>query len=144
MLLSVYYLQMPVGGPDLPADGDITETERDSRLSQSRTQINNYRIELKNDLMVILGNSQATIDEKNNALATLQFIETIAEQEVSLELDIVELGYLDALVHALDDSVSVTVVTVTQTNEQMVELIKVAKQMFGSHYVVSVNFLQPL
>ena len=52
-----------------------------------------------------------TLEEKENALQAKKELSALTEKEVLLELEVINLGYQDAFVHATSSQITVTVVS---------------------------------
>ena len=69
----------------------------------------------------IIADEAKTIDEKAAALSSKERLSSLTEKELLLELQVINLGYRDAFVHATANGVEVTVisddVSATKANE---------------------------
>ncbi len=136
MMLTVYFIKAPTKNEN-PDNGDNGVTETTGRLealSAMRLTLKNERNEQITALDAIIGSKDATAVEINNAIEQKNSINTTTECELLLELEIMNLGYQDAFVHATDNSVDVTVVANDHSISKANEIIKMTILEFKGKY----------
>lgn len=136
MMLTVYFIKSPKEDAkpnDDPNQTQIT-TGRLEALSTMRLTVKNERNEQLTALDAIIGSKDATAVEINNAIEQKNAINSTTECELLLELEIMNLGYQDAFVHATDKSVDVTVVANEHSISKANEIIKMTILEFNGKY----------
>ena len=123
-ILAVWYIKTPTTAQtnsDVTSDEEVTESTRLSAFLEMRDVIRNERSIETAKYDNILADETSTIDEKAVALTSKEYLSSLTEKEVLLELQVINLGYRDAFVHATSNGVEVTVisddVSVTKANE---------------------------
>ena len=133
MMLTVYFIKTPAqnnrgDNPSTPTTGRLEV------LSTMRLTLKNERNEKINELNTIIGSETATAAEINNAIEEKNKISAITECELLLELEIINLGYQDAFVHATDTGIDVTVISDEHSISKANEIIKMTILEFGGSY----------
>lgn len=109
-MLTVYYIKSPFEKDKKEPDNQQQTSGRMEQLSLKRVTLKNSRKELVTELDAVIASDEATVAQKNAALTQKQKLNALNEKELLLELEIINKGYRDAFVHAIDDLVEVTVV----------------------------------
>ena len=133
LMLTVYFIKAPAQNED-PGDVTTPTTGRLEALSTMRLTVKNERNEQINALNLIIGSETATAAEINNAIAEKNRLNSITECELLLELQIINLGYQDAFVHATDTGIDVTVVSNEHSISKANEIIKMTILEFNGKY----------
>ncbi len=133
MMLTVYFIKAPVkvnpgDDPTAPTTGRLEV------LSTMRLTIKNERDEQINALNEIIGSDTATAAEINKAIDEKNRINSLTECELLLELEIINLGYQDAFVHATDTGIDVTVISNEHSISKANEIIKMTILEFNGKY----------
>ena len=165
IVLSVYYI-MSQNGNDLAFDIDpgtemdpaSLETDFSSDQGAEVTDITNIagdelftaiRLEMQDDrsmeksrLEAIVSSSTATIEEKDQALKSIDELETIAMKERIIEQTILaESNYEDVLVrNSGDDKVHVHVRTDQLSKEEALRIMQLVRDEFDRDITVEVNY----
>ena len=89
----------------------------------------------------ILADELATIEEKTVAKQSKDHISSLTERELLLELQVINLGYLDAFVHVVSNGVEVTVISDEVSATKANEIITMTLKCFDTEAdSVVVNF----
>lgn len=135
MMLTVYFIKTPTSSDDTTGDDPtISTTGRLEALSTMRLTIKNQRNEKINELNKVIGSETATAAEINQAIEEKSRINALTECELLLELEIINLGYQDAFVHATDTGVDVTVVSNEHSVSKANEIILMTILQFDGKY----------
>ena len=134
MMLTVYFIKTPANNNESGGDPSTPTTGRLEVLSTMRLTLKNERNEKINELNTIIGSDTATATEINNAIEEKNKISAITECELLLELEIINLGYQDAFVHATDTGIDVTVISDEHSIAKANEIIKMTILEFGGKY----------
>ena len=123
-ILAVWYIKTPTTAQtnnDVSSDGELAETTRLAAFLEMRDVIRNERSLESAQYDSIIADEAKTIDEKAAALSSKERLSSLTEKELLLELQVINLGYRDAFVHATSNGVEVTVisddVSATKANE---------------------------
>lgn len=139
VMLSVWFIKSPL----LHDDDTVPTGGTPSRLIEITTMrdaIRNERSQEVASLNEIIASSETSIAQKNEALEEKTKISDLTEQEVLMELAIINLGYTDALVHKLEDSVKVLVVCDELSQTQAVEVMNLIYASFAVDDEVIVTY----
>ena len=133
-ILAVWYIKTPL---DAETSGDVDDDvveETVSVFSEERS----LQVAIYDE---ILADSNATLAEKEQALNAKNELSSLTEKEVLLELDVINLGYQDAFVHASSYGVEVTVISTDVSASKANEIIMMTLNTFNNGYdSVVVNF----
>lgn len=145
-MLAVWYIKSPVAADKENEDTTpVISEEEDGRLEEialMREAIRNERSLAVVSLDAILADESATLASKESALQEKQAISALTEKEVLLELQVINSGYQDALVHATDSGIEVLVVSDEDSVEKANEIILMTLLSFDTGYdTVVVNFM---
>ena len=142
-ILAVWYIKTPldaqtngnVGGEEDPIIEEI------SVFSEFRDNIRQERTLQTAQYDEIIASAEATITEKEIAIQAKKELSALTEKEVLLELEVINLGYQDAFVHATALGVEVTVISNDVSATKANEIILMTLNTFDSSYdSVVVNF----
>lgn len=140
-ILAVWYIKTPL---DAETSGDISDdviNEEISVFSEYRESIRNERTIQTSQYDEIIASAESTLEEKENALQAKKELSALTEKEVLLELEVINLGYQDAFVHATSMGVEVTVISSEVSASKANEIILMTLNTFDSSYdSVVVNF----
>lgn len=142
-ILAVWYIKTPL---DAETSGDINDNddmviEEISVFSEHRDTIRKERTIQTAQYDEIIASAEASLEEKEMALQAKKELSALTEKEVLLELEVINLGYLDAFVHATTLGVEVTVISTDVSASKANEIILMTLNTFDSSYdSVVVNF----
>ena len=142
-ILAVWYIKTPL---DAETSGDINDNddmvmEEISVFSEHRDTIRKERTIQTSQYDEIIASAEASLEEKEMALQAKKELSALTEKEVLLELEVINLGYLDAFVHATTLGVEVTVISTDVSASKANEIILMTLNTFDSSYdSVVVNF----
>lgn len=143
-ILAVWYIKTPL---DAKTSGEVTNEEeisqntRTEQFEEMRTAVRDERsLEVAN-YDSILASEEASISEKEVALNAKKALSSLTEQEVLAELEIINLGYADAFVHATSNGIEVSVIADELSAAKANEIILLTISNFNASYdSVVVNF----
>lgn len=124
---------------------DITNLDRDELFTTIRMELNDDRNMEKSRLESIVSSSTASMEEKDNALQSIDAIETVEVTEKILEESIIaEGGFEDVLVrNSSEDKVHVHVRADELTPDEALSIMQMVRDEFGRDINVEVNY-QPI
>ena len=148
-MLAVWYIKSPVNADkndDVPNDENTApvitdEEERLEELMLMRDAIRNERSLAVISLDAILADETATLVSKEAALKEKEALSALTEKEVLLELQVINSGYQDALVHASNTGIEVLVVSDENSASKANEIILMTLASFENYDTVVVNFM---
>lgn len=165
VVLSVYYVTAPKEMNDNIAfttnteektkEVEVQETEaQEGKVTSSiasddvftalRLQIDDQRSRLRDQLNAVVASTNATAEQKSEAMDKIQQLEALAEKEATLETLIKSKGgYEDVLVRADGDTVRVTVKAKTSSKQAANEIIQLVKSELKNMQDIAVEF-QPV
>ena len=143
LVLSIYYITMPT---ELLISKDKKEVlptvnvkESDSLLALKVS--NNEAIEAEIDVLKqIISNSDATIEDKNNAFDRIKELNQVRSEEKTLEDKIKEKYKLDAFVKIKNDDIDVTVKSEENSSEQANNIMRLIQENYQTRKNISVKF----
>lgn len=140
-ILAVWYIKTPL---DAQTSGNVDNGVVDETVSVFNEYRDNIRAERSAQTAKydeIIASSDASIEEKEQALNAKNQLSALTEKEVILELDVINMGFQDAFVHAGAYGVEVTVISTDVSANKANEIILLALNTFDSSYdSVVVNF----
>lgn len=144
-MLAVWYIKSPVAADkENENTTPVITDEEEGRLEEltlMREAIRNERSLAVVSLDAILADEEATLASKEAALQEKEAISALTEKEVLLELQVINSGYQDALVHATDTGIEVLVVSDEDSAAKANEIILMTLLSFDSYDTVVVNFM---
>lgn len=144
-MLSIYYYTLDDKANLVNTNDDNTDqvdnTERNEQFMVMRLELTNSRENMIEDLQVVLVNSDATTEQKNDVIDAIKEINLTTEKELGLEKLILDQGYSDVFVHCDGESVNISVISTEHTVTEANSLIVLAKNHFGYKYQVAVTFV---
>ena len=145
-MLAVWYIKAPVSADKNNSDTtEVIESEDTGRLEElalMREAIRNERSLAVMSLDAVLADEEATLSTKEAALEEKKAISSLTEKEVLLELQVINSGYRDALVHATNNGVEVLVISDEDSVSKANEIILMTLASFDTEYdTVVVNFM---
>ena len=149
-MLAVWYIKAPINtdkDDENQNDGETTapvitdELERLEELMLMRDAIRNERSLAVVSLDAVLADENATLASKQAALKEKQALSALTEKEVLLELQVINSGYQDALVHATSTGIEVLVVSDENSASKANEIILMTLSSFENYDTVFVNFM---
>lgn len=143
LILSIYYITMPT---ELLITKDKKETlptvdisDADALLSLKVS--NNESIEEEIDVLKqIISNSDATIEDKNNAFDRIKELNQIRSEENTLEDKIKEKYKLEAFVKITNDDIDVVVKSEENSSEQANNIMRLIQENYEEKKNISVKF----
>lgn len=143
-ILAVWYIKTPTTAQtnnELTSEDEVTETTRLAAFMEMREVIRNERSLETTKYDNILADEAASIEEKANALSSKNHLSSLTERELLLELQVINLGYQDAFVHASSNGVEVTVISDEVSATKANEIILMTLSSFDTDAsMVVVNF----
>ena len=143
-ILAVWYIKTPTTAQtnnELTSEDEATETTRLAAFMEMREVIRNERSLETTKYDNILADEAASIEEKANALSSKNHLSSLTERELLLELQVINLGYQDAFVHASSNGVEVTVISDEVSATKANEIILMTLSSFDTDAsMVVVNF----
>lgn len=145
-MLAVWYIKAPVSADkNDPEDTEVIGTEESGRLEElalMREAIRNERSIAVISLDAVLADEEASLSSKEAALNEKKALSSLTEKEVLLELQVINIGYQDALVHATSNGIEVLVVSDEDSAAKANEIILMTLASFDTGYdTVVVNFM---
>jgi hypothetical protein len=145
-MLAVWYIKAPVSADKNNSNTtEVIESEDTGRLEElvlMREAIRNERSLTVMSLDAVLADEEATLSTKEAALEEKKAISSLTEKEVLLELQVINSGYRDALVHATNNGVEVLVISDEDSVSKANEIILMTLASFDTGYdTVVVNFM---
>ncbi len=142
VMLSIYYFFIPdkevdKGTTTQPISQNVNRSEEYELL---RAELEEARQTMITTLNGVLASTEVGVEEKNSAIETIQKIQTIAQNEGLLEIQIMNIGYDDVFVQKDEDTVNVSVYVDNLTMEEVNDIVLMAKSQFGSDLNVIVKF----
>ncbi len=139
IMLAVWFVKSPLSSKDNnePTNEVVLET---SIFSELRDAVSEQRATEVAGWDLILADDNATIASKQLALAQKNAISDLTEKEVLLEIEVINMGYLDAFVHSTSDGVEVYVHTEEESATSAIEIINLTYLHFENATNVVVNF----
>jgi hypothetical protein len=136
-MLTVYYITSPFDKEKDPPGENPSETSgRLEELAQRRLALREERSLAVLSLDAIIASNEASVAEKENALKERRYLNTLTEQELLFELEVIAKGYRDCFVHASELGVNIIVVAEEQSLTVANELMNEGVLRFGIDDVV--------
>lgn len=129
-MLAVWYIKSPLEASKNSNNDQPASTTRLAAILEMREALRNERATTVSALNQIIASSDASIQDKEAAQLSVKEVTALTEREVLLEVEIINLGYQDAFVHAMDDVVSVLVVKETFSAAEALEIIDMVNSRF--------------
>lgn len=129
-MLAVWYIKSPLEASKNNDSNEVVTTTRLAAITQMREALRNERAEEVSAFNQIIASSEASVAEKESATLSVKKVTGLTEKEVLLEIEIINLGYQDAFVHANDDVVNVLVVKETFSATEAIDLITIVNERF--------------
>lgn len=144
-ILAVWYIKTPSTAQtnnDISQEEEtLAETSRLEAFEKMREVIRNERSIETVKYDNILADELTTVEEKANALSSKERLSSTTEKELLLELQVINLGYRDAFVHATSNGVEVTVISEEVSAAKANEIILMTLSSFETETgSVVVNF----
>lgn len=149
-MLAVWYIKSPTTtdkDDNNPNNNENTtpvitdEEERLEELMLMRDAIRNERSMAVVSLDAILADENASLVSKEIALKEKEALSALTEKEVLLELQVINSGYQDALVHASNSGIEVLVISDENSASKANEIILMTLASFENYDTVVVNFM---
>ena len=146
LVLSIYYIMFPFSGGNLNGDSTILpvineiEDPNDAYFVSLELQKETTYKELIDEQNAILASSNATIEEKENALEEIARIETVIKKENETVSAIIEAGYPAAYVENYNQGIKVVVYKEDATKEDAATVMALVIDEFGFDLMPEVSF----
>ena len=143
VILAVWYIKTPKISNEDSSNGDSLTVPTSGRLDvieNLRDAVSDERNKTVASLDAIIASADTSVIEKENAYIEKQALSDLTEKEVMLETTIINMGYIDAFVHATDGGVEVIVVSDTEDSGVALDIIIEVLSTFDSTMDVVVNF----
>lgn len=154
LVLSVYYVTMPndlLLKSEVENDGKSKEEENNSDkvnvnveeseiLVALRVDLEEERTTMKKDLESILTNSEATIDEKNEAYDKLTYLNTVLGEEEKLEAKIKKTYNIECFIEVDNNEINVIAVSSTHDVKLANNIMRSIQEEYKEKVYVTVNF----
>lgn len=147
LVLSVYYVTMP---NDLLLNVDESSVKEDeivslsvdeaSLISALRINKEEERISLQSDYQSILTSSESTVDEKNDALEKIKFLNETAVLESSLEEKIKTQYKIECCIEVDNSSISTTCSSSNHNNSLANNIMRSIQEEFESNKYITIKF----
>lgn len=143
LVLSIYYITMPT---ELLISKDKKEVLPTVNVSESDSLLalkvsNNEEIEEEiNVLKQIISNSDATIEDKNNAFDRIKELNQVRSEEKTLEDKIKEKIKLEAFVKIKNNDIDVTVKSEENSSEQANSIMRLIQENYQTKKNISVKY----
>ena len=145
VMLAVWYIKSPLSGENIDQmvstneDVIIGSSRLDAIVSLRDKVLEERDIEVAS-LDAIIASADTSVYEKESAILQKKNLSNLTEKEVMLEAQIMNMGYVDAFVHSSTLGVEVIVVSDTQDEDVVLEIINEVMTSFENTINVVVNF----
>ncbi|MBQ9730889.1 MAG: SpoIIIAH-like family protein [Bacilli bacterium] len=146
LVLSIYYVMLPFSGSNLgdnsnnlPVINEIEDATDAYFVSLELQKSETYK-ELISEQNDILASSNATIEEKQNALEEIARIEEVMAKEANTVAMIIEAGYPAAYVENYEQGVKVVVYKEDATKTDAATVMALVIEEFGLELMPEVSF----
>lgn len=129
-MLAVWYIKSPLEANSKVDNQKPVTTTRLEAISEMRETLRNERALEVSALNQIIASSEASVSEKEAATLSVKQMTGLTEKEVLLEVEIINLGYQDAFVHAMDDTINVLVVKDSFSASEALDIIAMVNGRF--------------
>lgn len=153
LVLSVYYVTMPSdlllkseieGGSieenDTNSDNVNAEVEESEILVSLRVDLEEERMTLKKDLEAVLTNSEATVDEKNEAYDKLTYLNTVFGEEEKLENKIKKNYNIESFIEINNNEINVVAISSTHDVKLANNIMRSIQEEYKDKVYITVNF----
>ena len=149
LVLSVYYVTMP---SDLLLSNQIFEdsqentnkvsldVEESDLLTSLRLDLEEERETEKKELQTVLTNSEATIEEKNNAYEKIGYLNTIYGEEEKLEKKVKTCCNIDSFIEVNNNEINVIGVSNNHSKSLANDIMRAIQEEYTEKVLVTVNF----
>ncbi len=153
LVLSIYYITMPnellltnnsnytnnTSSENIDKVNNIDIEESDV-ITSMRVELDNERINLRNELQGKLNDSKLTVDEKNEVYEDLRYLSNIASIEETLEQKLKQEFKLSGFVKIENDIVDVVVKSSNHDKSLAVNIMKSLQEEFTEKKYISISF----
>lgn len=153
LVLSIYYITMPnellltnnsiytnnTSSENIDKVNNIDIEESDV-ITSMRVELDNERINLRNELQGKLNDSKLTVDEKNEVYEDLRYLSNIASIEETLEQKLKQEFKLSGFVKIENDIVDVVVKSSNHDKSLAVNIMKSLQEEFNEKKYISISF----
>lgn len=146
LVLSVYYITMPSelllkseGENDKEKDKEVVITDS-SILTALRVEANDQMLKELNELKKVLTNTEATVDEKNNAFEKMKILNMTKGEEEKIEAKILADFKLKSFVKIDGDQIRVVVSSSTHDSKLANDIMRSVQSNFDKKMYITVKF----
>ncbi len=148
LVLSVYYVTMPndlllsdkLSSNEEKSDKVNLEVEESDVLVSLRLDLDDEREQQKKDLQAILTNSEATIDEKNDAYERISYLNSVYGEEEKLEKKVKECCNIDSYIEVNDNEINVIGISKSQSVSRANDIMRTIQDNYSEPVTITVNF----
>ncbi len=149
LVLSVYYVTMPsdILLSNQTFDNEKKETsevnldvEESDILVSLRLDLEESRENEKKELQTILTNSEATIEEKNNAYEKMNYLNTVYGEEEKLEKKVKDCCDVDSFIEVNNNEINVVGVANNHSVHLANNIMRAIQEEYQEKVNVTVNF----
>ncbi len=148
LVLSVYYITMPNdlllsdkwGNTEEKSDNVNLEVEESDVLVSLRLDLEDEREKEKKDLQTILTNSDATIDEKNDAYEKISYLNSIYSEEEKLEKKVKECCNIDSFIEVNNNEINVVGISNNHSVNLANNIMRAIQEEYQEKVNITVNF----
>ena len=148
LVLSVYYITMPndlllsdqLSGNEEKSDKVNLEVEESDVLVALRLDLEDEREQEKKELQTILTNSEATIDEKNEAYEKISYLNSVYGEEDKLEKKVKECCDIDSFIEVNNNEINVVGVSNNHSVHLANNIMRAIQEEYQEKVNVTVNF----
>ena len=148
LVLSVYYITMPNdlllsdkwGNTEEKSDNVNLEVEESDVLVSLRLDLEDEREQEKKELQTILTNSEATIDEKNEAYEKISYLNSVYGEEDKLEKKVKECCDIDSFIEVNNNEINVVGVSNNHSVHLANNIMRAIQEEYQEKVNVTVNF----
>ena len=150
LVLSVYYITMP---SDLLLSSQVLDKNKNNSEEKVNLEVEendvlvSLRLDLEEDrelekknLQSILTNSEATIDEKNNAYEKLSYLNSVYGEEEKLENKVKQCCNIDSFIEVNNNEINVVGVSNNHSVSLANDIMRAIQEEFSDKVYVTVNF----
>ncbi len=148
LVLSVYYVTMPndlllsdkLSSNEEKSDKVNLEVEESDVLVSLRLDLDDEREQQKKDLQAILTNSEATIDEKNDAYERISYLNSVYGEEEKLEKKVKDCCDVDSFIEVNNNEINVVGVANNHSVHLANNIMRAIQEEYQEKVNVTVNF----
>ena len=149
LVLSIYYVTMPsdllLSNQVFDKENNKTEevsldVEESDLLTSLRLDLEESRENEKKELQTILTNSEASIEEKNNAYEKISHINSVYGEEEKLEKEVKNCCNIDSFIEVNDNEINVVGLSSNHSKSLANDIMRAIQSKYDEQVIVTVNF----